>query len=136
MPFVSSEQTSTIGEILKQQRTSIPMTLQQLARTARVSASHLGRIERGERFPSGRILRKIAGPLGFEERELFTLAGYLTSQTAASESGSPYMHRQLDPVVARLLSQEPVEVQRQVVSILAILKSLSRNINTVTEEKQ
>jgi len=44
---------------------------------AGVSASHLGRIERGERFPSGSVLRRIAGPLGFEEDELFTLAGYL-----------------------------------------------------------
>ena len=135
MPNVGSEQISTIGEILKQQRTSIPMTLQKLAKTARVSASHLGRIERGERFPSGRILRKIAGPLGFEEKELFTLAGYLTSQSV-SENGSPYLNRQLDPVVARLLSQEPVQVQRQVVSILAIMKSLAKVSDGNPEENK
>ena len=124
-----SEQKNTIGEVIQQQRKSIPMTAQKLGRIAGVSASYISRIERGERFPSGRILQKIAGPLGFEERELFTLAGYLTSQPAASECGSLYMHRQLDPVVARLLSQEPVEVQRQVVRILNILKSLASNMN-------
>jgi len=70
-----------IGTILKQQRISLPLTLQELAGKAEVSASHLGRIERGERFPSAHILRKIAAPLGFEENELFTLAGYLSSQS-------------------------------------------------------
>ena len=69
-----------LGRIIKQQRITIQLTLQELAAKAGVSASHLGRIERGERFPSAHILRKIATPLGFEEDELFTLAGYLSLQ--------------------------------------------------------
>ena len=71
-----------LGRILKQQRITVPLTLQELAKTSGVSSSHLGRIERGERFPSARILRKIAKPLGFDEDELFTLAGFLSPQTA------------------------------------------------------
>jgi transcriptional regulator with XRE-family HTH domain len=133
---VGAEQRNSIGDIVKQQRTSIPMTLQQLAKRANVSASHLGRIERGERFPSARILRRIAAPLGFEENELFMLAGYLSSLPSIAENGLPYSSRQLDPLVARLLSREPIEVQRQVISILAILKSLSRNINASTVENK
>lgn len=117
-----------IGSVIKQQRTSIPMTLQELARKAGVSASHLGRIERGDRFPSARILRKIAAPLGFQENEIFTLAGYLSRQ-AIAENQQVYIGKQLDPVVARLLSQEPLEVQRYVISILNILKSMARNIS-------
>lgn len=118
-----------IGSVLKQQRLSIPLTLKELATAAKVSASHLGRIERGQRFPSGRILRRIAKPLGFEENEIFTLAGYLSPQTPSiAENGQPYAGRRLDPLVARLLSQETVEVQRHVVSILNILKSLSRSL--------
>ena len=102
----------------------IPLTLQELARASGVSASHLGRIERGERFPSARILRKIAQPLGTSESELLTLAGYLSPQPA-TEAETPSVG-QLDPYVAAVLSQEPMEVQRAVVTILSVLKSMAR----------
>ena len=69
-----------LGEVIRQQRVMMSLTLQELSAKAGVSASHLGRIERGERFPSARILRRIAQPLGFEENELFTLAGYLSAR--------------------------------------------------------
>jgi len=102
--------------------------LQELAAKSAVSASHLGRIERGERFPSASILRKIAKPLGFEEEELFTLAGYLSPQPAAiAESYREYGAGKLDPYVGRMLAQEPVEVQRAVLGILTILKAIARS---------
>jgi transcriptional regulator with XRE-family HTH domain len=117
-----------LGKILKQQRVTIPLTLQELSGASGVSSSHLGRIERGERFPSARILRKIAKPLGFDEDELFTLAGFLSPQTpeVAEESRSRYTGRQLDPYVARILSEEPAEVQRAVIGILSLLKSVAK----------
>ncbi len=105
------------------------LTLQKLAAAAGVSASHLGRIERGERFPSAHILQRIAEPLGFEEDELFTLAGYLSPQSSKVAERSPlYGSERLDPYVAKVLAQEPIEMQRAVVGILAILKSLARGI--------
>lgn len=69
-----------LGEILKERRKSKKLTLKQVADLSGVSMSHLARIERGERFPSGRILRKLAKaePLGFTEVELFRQAGYLS----------------------------------------------------------
>ena len=118
-----------LGTMLKRQRMAIPLTLQELASTSGVSASHLGRIERKERFPSAYILRKIAKPLGFEEDELFTLAGYLSMQPpSTAESRSPYIGEGLDPYVARMLAQEPAEVQRSVIGILSIIKSIARGI--------
>lgn len=117
-----------LGTILKRQRVSIPLTLRELATTSGISASHLGRIERGERFPSAHILRKIAKPLGFEEDELFTLAGYLSPQApGAAESRREYVGG-LDPYVSRMLAQEPPEVQRAVIGILSILKSIARGM--------
>ena len=101
----------------------MPLTLRELAAKAGVSASHLGRIERGERFPSANILRKIAKPLGFDEDELFMLAGYLSSGAplgAESREG-------LDPYVAKMLARESVEIQRAVIGILSILKSLAQS---------
>jgi len=121
---------SHLGGIIKQQRISIPLTLQELAAKSGVSASHLGRMERGERFPSAHILQRIAKPLGFEEDELFTYAGYLSSQSPmASEKKSSYNRDGLDPYVGRVLAQEPVEVQRAVLGVLTILKSIARSID-------
>ncbi len=118
-----------LGGILKQQRISLPLTLQELATKASVSASHLGRIERGERFPSAHILRKISGPLGFEENELFTLAGYLSTQSPMIAEKTPnYTGGQLDPYVARVLGQETVEIQRAVIGILTMLRSIAKGM--------
>ena len=121
---------NNLGRILKQQRISVSLTLQELATTSGVSSSHLGRIERGERFPSAHILRKIAKPLGFDEDELFTLAGFLSPQTpgVAEDRSSTYSSRHLDPYVAKILAEEPVEVQRAVLGILTMLKSVAKGI--------
>ena len=123
---MTTNNRNTLGKILKQRRVMIPMTLQEVTRTAGVSASHLGRIERGERFPSARVLRKIAKPLGFQESELFTLADYLSPQPS-TETEKPDIG-QFDPYVASVLSQEPVEIQRAVVAILSVLKSMARGV--------
>jgi transcriptional regulator with XRE-family HTH domain len=125
-----SYSNNDLGKILKQQRITVPLTLQELSVESGVSSSHLGRIERGERFPSARILRKIAKPLGFNEDELFTLAGFLSPQTSgvAEESGTRYTNRQLDPYVAKMLAEEPPETQRAVIGILSLLKSIAKGI--------
>jgi transcriptional regulator with XRE-family HTH domain len=125
-----NDSISNLGKILKQQRIGVPLTLQELASETGVSSSHLGRIERGERFPSARILRKIAKPLGFDEDELFTLAGFLTPHGSgvAEEAGGRYTGHQVDPYVARMLGEETPEVQRAVIGILSLLKSVARGI--------
>jgi transcriptional regulator with XRE-family HTH domain len=118
-----------LGNVIKHQRVSLSITLHELAATSGVSASHLGRIERGERFPSAHILKRIAGPLQFEEDELFTLAGYLSPTDAMiAEQTPPYGVNKLDPYVARVLAQEPIEVQRSVIAILSLLKSLAKTM--------
>ncbi len=117
-----------LGRIIKQRRVMIPLTLQELSHAAGVSASHLGRIERGARFPSARILRRIAKPLGFEESELFTLANYLSPQSPVADEAIKDNVVGLDPYVARVLSQEPVKVQRTVIAILSILNSIAKAV--------
>ena len=119
-----------LGKIIKQRRVAVPLTLQELSALSGVSSSHLGRIERGERFPSARILRKIAKPLNFDEDELFTFAGYLSPQAPGVAEGSPeYSGGRLDPYVAGLLAQEPVDVQRAVIGFLTILKSIAKSMS-------
>ena len=119
-----------LGRVIKQQRISLALTLQQLTAKSGVSASHLGRIERGERFPSAQVLRKIAKPLGFEEDELFTVAGFLSPPSSMIAAEGPhYDVDRLDSYVAQMLSQEPIEIQRAVIGILTILKSLAKSIS-------
>ncbi len=119
-----------LGTIIKQKRVMIPLTLQELTAMSGVSSSHLGRIERGERFPSARILRKIAKPLGFDEDGLFTLAGYLSPQSpSVAEKNPVYSGNQLDPYVASVLAREPVDVQRAVIAFLTILKSIAKSMS-------
>lgn len=119
-----TDKSSDLGKILKRQRLLNDLTLHELSADSGVSASHLGRIERGERFPSARILRKISRPLGLTESELFNFAGYLPSQPSPGAEESSGVR--LDPLVAALLSQEPVEIQRAVIGILSILKSIAK----------
>lgn len=67
-----------LGERLKARRKEMGLTLAKLSKLTGIHASHLGRIERGERFPSAHVLKKLAEPFGFEDRELLQMAGYLS----------------------------------------------------------
>jgi len=118
----------SLSSVLKQQRISLSLTVQEVAINSGVSASHLGRIERGERFPSAHILRRLAKPLGFDENELFMLAGFLSHRSPMISGNDPDCSGEhLDPYVAGVLSQEPAEVQRTVIGILSILRSLTKS---------
>ena len=125
--MTNSNNNKNLGRKIKQQRVMMSLTLGELAEKSRVSASHLGRIESGERFPSARILRKIAKPLGLSESELFTYADYLSPQSSTAVEHETRIGR-LDPYVAGILSQEPVEVQRTIIGILRILKSIAKAV--------
>jgi len=122
-----------LGRMIKQHRATVPLTLVEMAAHCGVSAAYLGRIERGERFPSARVLQKIARPLGFEEGDLLVLAGYLSPQTSKQPEASGGGERQLDPVIAGMLMQEPVEVQRAVLVVLTLLKSIAGTVKTVAD---
>ena len=80
-------------------------------------------------LPSASILQRLAKPLGFEENELFALAGYLSPHPSSLAEESPaYSGDRVAPYVARGLGQEPVDVQRAVIGILSILKSIARSM--------
>ena len=67
--------------------------------------------------------------MGFDEDELFTLAGYLSPQSVdKAETYRGYPAGQIDPHVARVLAQEPADVQRAVIAILTILKNIAQGM--------
>jgi transcriptional regulator with XRE-family HTH domain len=115
-----------IGSILKQLRVRADISRMQLSAASGVSPSHLTRIENGQRFPSAKVLRRIAPHLRIGEVELLSLAGYV-SLDQYGRLGSADSSK-LDPNVVAILSQEPVEVQRAVVSILSMVKYIAESI--------
>jgi len=115
-----------IGKIIKQRRIIKGLLLKQLAAMSGVSIAHIGRIERGERLPSAKILRRLAEPLGFSESELFTLANFLSPQSAVPGEAIGQDVTHIDPYVSEMLSREPVQMQRTVIGILSILKVLAK----------
>jgi transcriptional regulator with XRE-family HTH domain len=125
--MVSSDRYN-IGKLIKQRRVIVPLTLNELSAITGVSPSHIGRIERGERFPSAHVLRRIAKPLGFQEEELFMLAGFLSDHANEQDSpaGSSYNQWKIDPFVANALAHEPVEIQRAMLGILSLLKTVAQ----------
>ena len=119
--------SNDLSNILKRRRLMMALTLHELAKLADVSPSYLGRIERGERFPSASILRRIARPLGFTEVELFAFAGYLPYEREAARESTPLSSTgNIDAYVASVLASEPVTTQRAVIGILNILKAIGR----------
>jgi transcriptional regulator with XRE-family HTH domain len=116
-----------LGKLLKQRRVLVPLTLRKLSAMTGISPSHLGRIEKGERYPSAAVLQKISKPLGFEESEIFYLAGYLSPHPEGLETAMTNgVGGQLDFYVSRVLSNEPPEVQHTVIGILSMLKSIAK----------
>ena len=113
----------SIGNVLRQQRLSLSLTVREIAEQAAVSTSLITRIEKGTRFPSVGVLKRIAKPLLFDEQELITLAGYRSPSKPRSETVTE--SGRLDPYVAAILAEDPVEVQRAAVSILVVLKNIA-----------
>lgn len=94
-----------IAKIIREQRKSIPLSLNQLSKLSGVSLSHLGRIEQGLRRPSTRTLQKIAKPLGFDLYELLVMAGHLLPDTSTfSEEQRDKLRTELNNLLERVAS--------------------------------
>ena len=112
-----------LGKILRQRRLMIPLTITQLSTIIGISIAHLSRIERGVRFPSARVLQKIADPLKFSNNELFTLAGCLSARSSAKVVKIEGELR--GPYVASKLSKKLIEIQYAIIAILITIKRIA-----------
>ena len=115
-----------LRKIIKQRRLMAGLTLCEVSARSGVSVSYLGRIERGDRYPSAAILRRIAEPLGSDEIELLTFAGFLSPQSSANVEN--HKGAQLDSHVASMLAQEPVKVQRAALMVISMLKYIAEDV--------
>jgi transcriptional regulator with XRE-family HTH domain len=75
----------SIGDFIREQRTSAQVSLRQLSKLAGVSNPYLSQVERGLRKPSAEILQQIAKGLRISAEQLYIRAGILENRPAASE---------------------------------------------------
>ena len=125
-----NDSSQNLNRILKQRRVMLSLTLKELAALSGISQSYLGRIEKGNRFPSAAILKNLAKPLDYAESELLSLAGYLSFPSDnTDDKNSGHFAGQIDRQISILLSNEPIEVQHAIIGILNILKSIALSTN-------
>ncbi len=79
-----------LGAYLKRARESARTSLENVAAPAKISATYLHKLERGQvQNPSPRVLRRLAAVLGISYLTLMQLAGYLDAAQAAEAANRP-----------------------------------------------
>lgn len=98
----------TLGEYLKEQRTTAQLSLRQLADQAGVSNPYLSQIERGLRKPSAEVLQQIAKALRISAEQLYLRAGIVSPEDGAG--GSVELAVLADPHLTERQKQSLLEV--------------------------
>ena len=76
----------TLGDYLRDQRTTAQLSLRQLAELAGVSNPYLSQIERGLRRPSAEVLQQIAKALRISAEQLYIRAGIVSPEDGVGGS--------------------------------------------------
>jgi transcriptional regulator with XRE-family HTH domain len=104
----------SLGEYLREQRTSARLSLRQLADLAGVSNPYLSQIERGVKKPSAEILQQLAKGLQISSESLYVKAGFLDEHTVSG-------HRPWDVEVA--VTADTALTDRQKATLIDIYRS-------------
>ena len=104
----------SLGEYLREQRTSARLSLRQLADLAGVSNPYLSQIERGGKKPSAEILQQLAKGLQISSESLYVKAGFLDEHTVSE-------HRPWD--VEAAVAADPALTDRQKDTLIDIYRS-------------
>lgn len=98
-----------LAKMLKEQREQMGLTLAALSDRSGVCVSHISRVEKGERFPSALVLRRLAKPLGLSEGQLLATGGYLTNPAGAYNTGD-IRPRTPQEVLDELRAVQPIAI--------------------------
>ena len=110
----------SLGDYLRDQRTSAKLSLRQLSELAGVSNPYLSQIERGLKRPSAEILQQLAKGLEVSAESLYVRAGILDAEHSAPASDTPD--------VRRAIAQDPVLTARQKKTLLDIYESYVEDV--------
>jgi transcriptional regulator with XRE-family HTH domain len=105
---------SSLGDYLREQRTSARLSLRQLSELAGVSNPYLSQIERGLKRPSAEILQQLAKGLEVSAESLYVKAGILDAEVAPPATASD---------VRSAIAADPALTQRQKKTLLDIYES-------------
>jgi len=112
-----------VGKYLKSLRIGMGISQSKLADITGLSVSHICRMEKGNRLPSGFVIVKLARVFGLDEKELLTMTGYIeATQTPRQVESTRHLEAKIDPLVVNTLAQETPELQRQIIEVLQMLK--------------
>ena len=114
---------SSLGDYLREQRTSAKLSLRQLSELAGVSNPYLSQIERGLKRPSAEILQQLAKGLEVSAESLYVQAGILDAQVAPPTTA---------PDVRGAITADPALTQRQKKTLLDIYESYLEEPLTAT----
>lgn len=118
-----SNAVGTLGDYLKEQRTSAQLSLRQLAEQAGVSNPYLSQIERGLRKPSAEVLQQLAKALRISAEQLYIRAGIVSPDDGTGGS------------VELAVLGDPALTERQKQSLLDVYQSFIA-MNVATGEAQ
>ena len=110
-----------VGKYLKSLRQGMGISQHKLAHITGLSVSHICRMEKGNRLPSGTVIVELSRAFGLDEKELLAMAGYLEAKPGSGKvEPRRYLEANIDPFVVYTLAQETPEVQRQIIEVLQI----------------
>jgi len=64
----------SFGQIIRDRRRQLDLTQEEVAKRIKTSTPYVGHLESSKRYPSDKILTRLAEVLGLDRRELFFLA--------------------------------------------------------------
>jgi transcriptional regulator with XRE-family HTH domain len=64
----------TFGQVIRDRRRQLDLTQQEVARRIKTSTPYVGHLESSKRYPSDKVLSRLAEVLGLDRRDLFFLA--------------------------------------------------------------
>jgi transcriptional regulator with XRE-family HTH domain len=118
-----------LGEYLKSLRQDMGISQYKLAGITGLSVSHICRLEKGNRLPSGTMIVALARALGVAEKELLAMAGYIAANQSTGKYESPVNPETgLDPLVLKALAQETPKLQRQIIQVFQSMKQLAQTM--------
>ncbi len=88
---MSVDYNDKLGQAVKQARVQSHMTQEQLAEILNISATHLKSIERGERYPSFKLLEKLVRELSLSLDTIF-LCGHEYTESMVMEIQNMLRH--------------------------------------------
>ena len=85
------------GEFVRAQRRLAQVSQRNLARMSGVSDSYLSQIERGNYRPSPQVVKALAQAFGLKPEQLYTMLGFMDSESTESSAPSVEEAIRLDP---------------------------------------